>query len=311
MFKATDQELFFSKNDPQDQRLGDVVKSNIDVKENSVVILGYPDDEGIKLNGGRVGASLGPDCIRKCLYKMCPSLNRPTPPIKDLGNLVIESSLNERHQRAFAEVKKNLDQGFRVITLGGGHDYGFPDFSAFVESSLSRGKKPLIINFDAHLDVRPNNLGNNSGTPFFRLLQKYSKQHITFFEVGIQDWCNSKAHLTWAAEHGASIITLNEILASGKTLSAFLSEKILSKLDRTYDLALSLDIDSFASSAAPGASQVFPVGLDATQMLLFWSTLNSQFKARLMGVYEVSPPLDLDDRTSRLASVFAHQFIHA
>ena len=240
---------------------------------------------------------------------MTPGLNSKfTPKIRDCGDIDVSVELSERHENAFKNAKNLLEKKARVLTFGGGHDYGFSDCSAFVEVVLKEGKRPLIINFDAHLDVRPDDKNQNSGTSFYRLLKKYSGK-IDFFEVGIQDWCNSTQHYKWAVEHGAKIITLNEILASGRTLSDFLSEKIFSFAKRDHQVALSLDIDSLPSSAGPGASQVFPVGLDPLELLRFWKNISVQFKPRLAGIYEVSPPFDLDDRTSRLASLFAHQII--
>ncbi len=63
MFFPTSSELFFSKNDPNDIRLGELFKTLVTqtIKENDIVISGYPDDEGIRLNGGRVGAALAPN----------------------------------------------------------------------------------------------------------------------------------------------------------------------------------------------------------------------------------------------------------
>ena len=57
--------------------MGDLFKIST-VEELNIVdafcILGYPDDEGIKLNGGRTGAALAPTAIRQFLYKMTPGL---------------------------------------------------------------------------------------------------------------------------------------------------------------------------------------------------------------------------------------------
>jgi formiminoglutamase len=310
-FKPCDPKLFFTRGDANDPRLGEIVRvfSDFENIEDTFVIVGYPDDEGIKLNGGRPGSSLAPTSIRKAFYKMTPGLNsKSSPKILDCGDIDISVSLSERHDNAFRNAKSLLEKKARVLTFGGGHDYGFSDCSAFVEVVLKEGKRPLIINFDAHLDVRPDDKGENSGTSFYRLLKKYSGK-IDFFEVGIQDWCNSTQHCKWAIEHGAKIITLNEILSSGRDLNDFLAEKIFGLVRRDHQVALSLDIDAFPSGAGPGASQVFPVGLDAQQLLKFWKNISAQFKPRLTGIYEVSPPLDLDDRTSRLAALFAHQII--
>jgi formiminoglutamase len=280
------------------------------VVKNAVVLRGYPDDEGIKLNGGRPGAKAAPEHIRKILFKMTPSLSGAQPVIWDAGDLEITGDLNSRHSLAEIEVKKLLEKEARVVTMGGGHDYGYPDFAAFCDFCLARGKKPFIINFDAHLDVRPDEKGAHSGTPFYKLLKKYSSE-IDFFEVGIQDWCNSKFHLEWALEKGAHVVTFEEIMSSQEDLESLLSRKILSQFTRDHELALSLDIDGLPSGTAPGASQVFPVGLEPRSLLNFWRTMSSRFSPKLMGVYEVSPAFDLDDRTSRLGALFIHQFIFA
>jgi formiminoglutamase len=301
MIKPADSSLFFSKNDPLDPRLGDFAKLKPSLELGTFGIVGHPDDEGIKLNGGRLGAALGPTSIRKALYKMTPKVSAQKLKLADLGDVI-------GHEESFELIKKSLAQSARILCLGGGHDYGYPDFAAFIEDSLNRDRKPVVINFDAHLDVRPSDKGNNSGTPFYRLLQKYAKD-ILFFEVGLQDWCNSEAHFEWAKAHGAQVIMFDEIMASGQNISSFLSERIFAEIPKNSDISLSLDIDFFSSAYAPGASQVFPVGIDAPQFLSFWKAVCSTFKPRLMGVYEVSPPLDLDERTARLAAIFCHQFI--
>ncbi|HVK62702.1 MAG TPA: hypothetical protein VM432_14180, partial [Bdellovibrionales bacterium] len=74
---ATDPNLFFSRQDPDDPRLGDWVKAwkhSEPLSEGAFVIAGYADDEGIRINGGRPGAAQAPKAVRKPLYKMTPSL---------------------------------------------------------------------------------------------------------------------------------------------------------------------------------------------------------------------------------------------
>ncbi len=67
-------------------------------------------------------------------------------------------------------VKEQTKAGRIWISLGGGHDYGYGDGAGFIEGHLIAGqRRPLILNFDAHLDVRPIDRGFTSGTPFFRI----------------------------------------------------------------------------------------------------------------------------------------------
>ena len=316
MWNEISQDLLFSKGDAADPRVGESVKILTGSQvppENSMALLGYPDDEGIQLNGGRPGAAQAPDKIRKFLYRMTPSLRGKEilKPLYDLGNLKKENSLLERHEEARRQLTQCLKKNIRAVTLGGGHDYGFPDAAAFCETTLSQGQRPAVINFDAHLDVRPDSKGLSSGTPFYRLLKEFFGK-IDFFEVGIQDWCNARDHWRWAIEHGAQILSLDEILTSGKSFSEIFSTRILGRLTKDHRLGLSVDIDGFSSSFAPGASQVFPVGLDATSFMEVWRILLNQNPApNWLGIYEVSPPLDLDDRTSRLASILTHQFLYS
>src|SRR5438445_3037098 len=92
-----DKHLLFTKNDKEDPRLGECVqllaKGDLDAALNETpefdfAILGYPDDEGIALNGGRVGAQAAPKEIRTFLYKMTPHLeSKRLPKILDLGDL--------------------------------------------------------------------------------------------------------------------------------------------------------------------------------------------------------------------------------
>jgi len=190
------------------------------------------------------------------------------------------------------------------VSLGGGHDYGYADGSGFIKAHLGHEMKPVIINLDAHLDVRPTTYGLNSGTPFFRLLSEFSDQ-FEFFEVGIQAQCNSKEHLDWAKAKGAHILNLAETHQHG--LVKILKEKLTPYLQRP--LWLSLDIDAITSNEAPGCSQSWTTGLKSEEIFELMVWLKANFQWQSFSIYEVSPDLDQDNRTSKLAALFMHQFL--
>lgn len=305
MIEAVDSQLLYTRQDPSDPRLGDLSKklSVHDFVSSSFQwgLLGYPDDEGIALNGGRPGAKLAPDQIRTSLYKMTPSLfSRHMDGIADLGN-IRGSNLESRHSEARVVVAECHRGGKKLISLGGGHDYGFADTAGFLE--IYRDQNPLIINFDAHLDVRPLEKGFTSGTPFFRLLTEFTGG-FDFVELGIQSQCNSQNHLQWAQDHGAHVIFLEEVWQKGllQSLQPFLKEKRPS--------FLSVDIDAFTSSEAPGCSQSWTSGLSSKEFLELLPQLQQVLNLRGMGLYEVSPSLDQDHRTSKLAALIAHHLIY-
>ena len=315
-FLPTAAHLFFSKQDPYDLRLGDLFqRSEVEnLNTPGYALLGYPDDEGIKLNGGRIGAAQAPAKIREYLYKMTPpfsisegELSNFKLQLSDLGDINTQPDLASRHQNAKSTALKLHSQKIKPISFGGGHDYGYADAAAFVEHSLQSGYKPTVLNFDAHLDVRPTDKGFNSGTPFRRLLSEY-KNIINFVEIGIQPQCNSVEHRTWALEHGAAIFDLSTIENNGG-LGYLLHQKLFIELSSSSPVYISFDIDGITSCEGGGCSQAWVTGLKTQDYIQFFQRLNKQVDIRGLGLYEVSPPLDIDSRTSKLAALLAYYFI--
>ncbi len=325
-WRATAASLLFTKNDPLDVRLGDLGKllptlnsieevqatlEELQTADRRVILLGYPDDEGISMNGGRPGAKDAPDRIRHFFYRMTPPAfldSISSFSTFDLGNLEIDTkTIAERHElaraSAFAAQKANL----LTLSFGGGHDYGYPDAAAYCEAATARGERPLVINFDAHLDVRPLDRGFTSGTPFFRLLEKFPQ--IDFVELGLQSQCNSRNHVEWLKSRGGFISFEEQRRAHGFTLTETLSELLGDRILSQRSAFLSVDIDGFSSAVAPGASQSWPTGFDAADFFSCLSWCLGRFDVRGVGIYEVAPKLDIDDRTSRLAALIAHRFV--
>ncbi|CAN5528968.1 formimidoylglutamase [soil metagenome] len=324
VLEATDVETRFTKNDFSDVRLGDVLQFNDSshslsqlksllsrLPQSGFTLVGYPDDAGIQANGGRIGAKLGPSRIRHFFSRMTPPAFGPAhniPALLDLGNVPLVKDLATRHEFARAIADEVHQHRARAISFGGGHDYGFPDAAAFCRSTIDRGERPLVINFDAHLDVRPLNNGITSGTPFFRLLEEFPQ--IDFLELGLQGQCNSRAHVEWLKSRGGRISFEEERHAANESLTQVLSRETATfKNDRRRVAFLSVDIDAFSSAVAPGASQSWPTGFEPTDFFNCFSWCLKSFDVRGVGIYEVSPPLDLDDRTSRLAALIAHRFV--
>lgn len=304
----SDTAIFKSQN-PEDPRVGNFFcKNGTDCQVN---IIGYPDDEGIRLNNGRPGAADAPNQILSAFTKMTPSTNRKFPSkINYLGLLNNkELSLEERHCLAREIVKNHISEKKFMITLGGGHDYGFPDAAGFVDNILENKKplipniinneNPVIINFDAHLDVRPTDKGFHSGTPFRRLLDEYGSK-INFYELGMQEHCNARPHLEWAKSKNAQIYFLDE-LRSNKVENVFLNSKPKTAC------WISLDMDVFSSALAPGCSASYGAGLDLKEFFAMLKFIIRKFHVFGIGFYEVSPPLDIDNRTAKLAALIMHK----
>lgn len=313
-FRPCSPDLFFKSTKHNDPRLGEHAQSVNDFAPAksgaSFVIAGYPDDEGIRINGGRPGAEKAPDTIRRSLYKMtAPAWRKTASTVFDAGNLALESPIAERHTQAREKATSAMAHGHRWIGLGGGHDYGFPDGAGFLDTYSKSKYKPLIINFDAHLDVRDTSQGLSSGTPFFRLLSDFPENSFEFIEIGIQSQCNNSAHYEWALKKNTKIITWDDILPGNLTVTVL--ERIAESLVHPRPTFLSVDIDAFSSAYAPGCSQSWATGFEPNSFFVLMDILLKRLDVRTLGIYEVSPPLDSDDRTSKLAAQIVHRFIYS
>jgi formiminoglutamase len=300
-----DSALFFSRKDSKDPRLGELIKAKPADGE-GVAILGYPDDEGIQLNGGRTGANEGPREIRRWLYRMTPHPRRELKSFWDLGDLKPGGELVSRHESARSVVKETLESGAQVLSLGGGNDYAYADGMGFLDHSES--VRPLIVNIDAHLDVRDTSRGLSSGTPFYRLLE--SGAEFDFLEFGIQGQCNSRAHWEYVEGKGGKIVSLEEILDSSLSLSEYTVQACGDWILRPRPAFLAIDMDAFAWPYAVGTSAAWPVGLDPNQFWTLLQTLLRRLNVSVLGIYEVSPALDNGGGTAKLAAQWAHCFLH-
>lgn len=323
-WKSTASRLFFSRHDVDDFRWGDFAKptqshpianinnKNLPQESNktpNVGMWGYADDDGIILNAGRAGAQLAPEVIRKFFYRLTPpSMSNQPFLISDYGDWTSGSSLSSQIE-LISPLLAHYLQLHPMITLGGGHDYGSVDGAGFMQWHLQNttvsALKPLIINFDAHLDVRPWQKGLSSGTPFSWLLDHYPGQ-FEFLEVGIQNHCSSPHHRKWLHKKQVPIIDLDFIRKVG-ILPAL--QQVLAGTSMNQSCYISLDIDVFSQSYAPGCSQSWGAGFvyEEMEMALSWLLLNKN--VRLLGIYEVSPPLDTDSKTSKLAACMMDNFV--
>jgi formiminoglutamase len=191
--------------------------------------------------------------------------------------------------------------------LGGGHDYGFAEASGFLKACGGSGVRPLVINFDAHFDVRPDTKGLSSGTPFYRMLS--SGAALDFAELGIQAQCNSKVHLKWLEDRGARVLTMEDIEASGESFETCAVRLLGDWILRPRPCFISVDIDAFSSAVAPGCSQSWATGFMPSDFFPLFDLLLRRLDVRALGIYETSPPLDIDDRTSKLAALIVHRYV--
>jgi formiminoglutamase len=248
-----------------------------------IAVLSYPDDEGVRLNSGRPGAAEGPERLLHFFGRMI-HRRHETPPILVVSDSLKFPYLQKRHEEAEKRVLSLLKLNCRVITFGGGHDYGFPDASAYYQSC--KGK---ILNIDSHLDVRPVLDGRlNSGTPFFRFIKRFGGKPLIAW--GIQDHCNAISHRTFAEANGVKILSDRDEMPKIKG-----------------EVGISICLDAF--SGIRGVSAPCFSGLCTKQGVQAVDAFKKN--ARWLGLYECAPKLDpTNEDSARFGAVLAYRFIH-
>src|SRR5260370_5920119 len=105
---------------PDDPRLGEVVEfwdgDPVAVRPGRAVLIGFPQDEGVRRNGGRPGAAEAPREIRRFLYRLTPwdvmsdTQLADEPPL-DAGNVRIDGTLEHSQEVLGKLVSEVLKSG--------------------------------------------------------------------------------------------------------------------------------------------------------------------------------------------------------
>jgi formimidoylglutamase len=299
-------EVSFSRGDQNDPRLGEIVGRDTALYDSAeIVILGCPQDEGVRRIDGRVGAAQAPDAIRAQFYRLTTlNINKR---MFDLGDIRIGSSLEETHDTQTAVVSRLIRDGKRVIVLGGGSDISFPDGVAMAD--VFGPDWWIGVNIDAQLDVRIADR-RSSGTPYRQLLEGGHLRPDYFYEVAYQTHFASPVYYDYIRELGVNRISL-ELLRSRAEADLELKEQIRHKFighSSSLNTFFGFDMDAVRSADAPGTSSPSPLGLRAGEFIQLVKYAASLANTRIIEFTEVNPQFDIDNRTTKLVAIGMHRF---
>lgn len=313
-----------------DIRLGDII---VQGDSGTIVLIGFPYDEGVRRNNGRVGAKQGPNSFRHLLQRTGTVVNaeydnldiRKYLTISDGGNINSDLTLEEAHQQLQVRIQELISKGKIPFIVGGGNDQSYPNASAL----LANSKSVYVINIDAHLDVRPLKENNtaHSGSPFRLLLedsrfyQNSSSMHILFFffsnlivlcidrfiEFASQGSQCSIEHVNYL--HSKSPLTQIFWYQSLRDdpLTPFRSI-IKTAEEQNCDIFVSFDVDSIISASCPGVSAPATVGLTAQQACDIAFSAGQSLRVKLMDLSEYNPVVE-EYRTGKLVTQIFYHFI--
>jgi formiminoglutamase len=276
--------------------------------KNSLTLLGYACDEGVKRNQGRIGAAAGPDAIRSAFAKLPNHLTENTL-IFDMGSICCDDGDMESAQIRLADcVRQILQQKCLPILLGGGHDIAYGHYKG-IRQFLGRGKRIGIINFDAHFDLRSIENGNNSGTPFFQIAQDCETEGSSFHYLclGIRKDANTRVLFQTATDLGVRFIEKDRF---NLLFLEEVQQKLLRFIEEVDYIYTSIDIDGFSSAYAPGASSPYPNGYAPEVVFEVLGSIVRSEKLIGIDVAEMNPDYDIDHQTAKLSAALIHFVIH-
>lgn len=279
-----------------DPRFGRLLGSRIGPTDQpDVVLLGFPSDEGVRRNGGRVGAALGPSAIRAALYRLTPDARSERfeeliGRSRDLGDLVVSGDVEADQQHLGETLAPHIERGAFVIVLGGGHETSYGHFVGYALA----GRRVEILNWDAHADVRELASGKaHSGSPFRQALEDRSGACRRYSVAGVQPQAVARSHAAFVERHGR-LVWRDDV-----------TPERIAQLYRSSDspTLVSFDLDAVSEAEAPGVSAPNAAGLSSDLWIEAAYQAGRSPAVSSADVVELNPTVDRDGQTARLAAV--------
>ena len=276
-------------------------------QNNGFAIVGFRCDTGVKRSKGRIGAYDGPIAIRKALAPL--AVKSHDLEIVDIGNIMCAGNdLDVAQHELGLCVDEILNANLRPVVFGGGHETAWGHFQGLAKHY----DDIAIINFDAHFDLRELVDGHmgTSGTPFSQIaqFQKENNKEFHYNVIGLQESANSKVLYDKAISLNVDYVTAHNIHTHGPLHYIEWIDSIIEKHQHIY---LTICLDVFAQSVAPGVSAPQIMGLYPQQVLPMLDRIIHSDKVVGFDIVECAPNHDHHNKTSRLAAQMVWQYLNS
>lgn len=280
----------------EDIRIGDIVYSNAK-SPTEVVLIGFPSDEGVRRNGGRVGAARAPELVRSIFKRLTPHPEHfddhvaVLSSMHDVGDVDVSGDLEADQQLLGSLVGSVLESNQIPVIIGGGHETSFGHVLGYDQLR----QKVSIINWDAHPDVRPLKDGrSHSGSPFRQALELGRGTVLDYTVAGLQPQHVAREHLQYMNSRKSAWFWAEE-------LDRVAVQGIFHGV--TKSTMVSIDMDVVNQAYAPGVSAPTAGGITDRQLFEIAYQAGLHPLVRSIDVVEVNPEYDQDMRTVRLAAM--------
>lgn len=273
-----------------------------------VAILGAPFDFGTQF---RAGARFGPRAVREAstLFSFghagaydheddCTYLGGEVR-IVDIGDAdIVHTDTETSHANIETGVRAILKAGALPVVIGGDHSVNIPCIRAFDDQG------PIhILQIDAHLDFVDIRHGvrHGHGNPMRRAAEKGYVTGLT--QLGIRNVSStSKDGYDAARAMGADILSVRQVRKLG-------AEGVLARIPKGARLYVTIDIDGFCPSIAPGTGTPSHGGFLYYEVLEILQGAARAYEIVGIDLVEVAPDYDHSGSTAILAAQVLLNFL--
>ena len=273
-----------------------------------VAVLGAPFDFGTQV---RAGARFGPRSVREAStlfsfghagaydHEDDRTYLGADVRIVDLGDAdIVHTDTVRSHANIKAGVNAILDAGAFPVVIGGDHSVNIPCIDAF------DGRGDIhILQIDAHLDFVDERHGVRfgHGNPMRRAAEKTYVTGLT--QVGIRNVSSTaKEGYEDARRMGSDILSVRQMRALG-------AKAVIDRIPADARVYVTLDIDGFCPSIAPGTGTPSHGGFLYYEVLEMLQALARRNQVVGIDLVEVAPDYDPTGGTSILAAQILLNFL--
>ena len=273
-----------------------------------IAIIGAPFDSGTQF---RAGARFGPRSVREAstLFSFGHAgaydheddkvyLDSDVK-IIDMGDAdIVHTDTVKSHANIEFAVKCALKAGALPVIIGGDHSVNIPCINAF------QGEKPFhILQIDAHLDFVDERHGVRfgHGNPMRRAAEKNYVSGLT--QLGIRNVSSTaKEGYEQARLMGSDIISVRQARQMGMV-------NVINRIPKDERLYISIDIDAFCPSIAPGTGTPSHGGFLYYEVLEILKNIADRNQIVGVDLVEVAPDYDPSGSTATLAAQVLLNFL--
>lgn len=278
-----------------------------DALDCDVAVLGAPFDGGTQY---RAGARFGPRAIREAstlfAFGHAGAYDHEDDAtylgdvrMADIGDAdIVHTNTALSHDNIEFGVRKILAAGALPVVLGGDHSINIPCIRAF-----DREAPVHLVQIDAHLDFVDERHGvrNGHGNPMRRAAEQRHVSGLT--QLGIRNVSSTAREGYEAARaYGSDILSVRQMRALG-------TEAVLARIPAGARYYVSIDIDAFDPSIAPGTGTPSHGGFYYYEVLELLAGLAARGCVAGIDLVETAPDYDAGGITAILAAQLLLNFL--